>query len=227
MKTDILFALRSLRRAPLFSFVAVVTLGLGIAANTAIFSLFYQVLLRSLPARDPQQLVFLHNDPPNLPGSRSSDNSESVYSYPLYLRIRDAGGAFQGFAARASTPVQITADGAVERARAEIVSGNYFELLGLRPHLGRLLTPADDSVRGGNPVVVLSYEFWARRFGSSSAVLNRTILLDNQPFSVIGVTPENFRGIIAGNSEDVFLPISMRASLTDGWNWYDRPEASW
>ena len=226
MKSDLLFALRSLRKAPAFLAVAVATLGLGIAANTAVFSLFYQVLLRTLPVRQPERLVLLHYDKPSLPGNSSSDNGETVFSYPVYLSMAGSR-AFEGLAARSSTPVQMIVEKAAERSRAEIVSGNFFETLGVRPRLGRLLTSSDDSVRGGNPVAVLSYEFWMRRFGGSEAVLNRSILLNKQPFTVVGVAPEGFRGVIAGDSRDVFVPISMMAALTPGWNGYDRPDMQW
>ena len=163
MKTDLLFALRSLRRAPAFFILAVATLGLGIAANTAIFSLYYQVLLRSLPVPQPQQLVVFHSDPPNLPGSSSSDNNETVFSYPLYLRMRETR-SLQGLAVRSGAPLQMMIDGVAERGRGEVVSGNFFDVLGVRPRIGRLLSASDDTVRGGNPVAVLAHDFWTRRF---------------------------------------------------------------
>ncbi len=224
MKTDVLFAVRSLRRAPAFFVLAVATLGLGIAANTAIFSLFYQVLLRSLPVPDPQRLVVFHSEGPNLPGSVSKDNFESVYSYPMYLRLRSTAKSFQDLAVRTSIPVQTETGGAAERSRAEIVSGNYFETLGLRPAAGRLFTSQDDTVRGGNPVAVLSYAFWKTHFGGSASAIDRTIRVNGQPFTVIGVAPVNFHGLIAGDEQEIFLPISMRASLTPGWNSYDKPD---
>lgn len=226
MVRDLQFALRSLRRAPGFFILAVATLGLGIAANTTIFSLFYQVLLRSLPVRAPEQLVVFHSDPPNMPGATDSDNNETVFSYQLYLRMRESG-ALQGVAARSSMAVQMTVNGAAERGREEVVSGNFFDVLGLVAHVGRLLSPADDSVRGGNTVTVLSYDFWRRRFGSSASILNKTILLNGQPFVVVGVAPEGFRGVLAGNAPDVFLPISMRAALEPGWKGLDRPDYHW
>ena len=226
MKTDLLFALRGLRRAPAFFFVAVATLGLGIAANTAIFSLFYQVLLRSLPVRHPEQLVVLHSDPPNLPGSSSSDNGETVFSYPLYQRMKECR-SLAGLAARSSTAVEIMINGVAERAGAEIVSGNFFDLLGIGAQHGRLLAPSDDTVRGGNPVAVLSYDFWNRRFGASPAVLNRTIRVNGLPFVVVGIAPQGFLGVLAGDSHELYLPMSMRAVLTPGWKNYDRPDFQW
>ena len=226
MKIDLLFALRSLRRTPGFFLLAIATLGLGIAANTAIFSLYYQVLLRSLPVRQPEQLVVLHSDPPNLPGSSSSDSNETVFSYPLYLRLHDSK-TLQGLFARSSTSVQMMIDGAAQRGRAEVVSGNFFEVLGLRASMGRLLASSDDSVRGGNPVVVLAHDFWTQRFGANPATLNRTLLINGQPFSIIGIAPEGFRGVLAGDSPTIFLPISMRSTLSPEWNGFDRPGVHW
>jgi putative ABC transport system permease protein len=226
MKADLRFALRSLRRAPAFFCLAVATLALGIAANTAIFSLFYQVLLRSLPVQQPEQLVLFHSDRPNLPGRTSSDNGETVFSYALYREMRESK-SLQGLAARSSTAVQMMVDGVAELRHAEIVSGNFFDVLGIRASAGRLMSPSDDSVRGGNPVTVLSHEFWRRRFGGSGSVLNRTVQLNGQPFAIIGVAPEGFRGVLAGDSPDVFVPISMRAALNPDWDRYDRPSWQW
>lgn len=226
MKNDLLFAVRSMRRAPAFFLLAVATLGLGIAANTAIFSLYYQVLLRSLPVPQPQRLVVFHSDPPNLPGGSSSDNNETVFSYPLYLRMRESR-ALQGLAARSGTAVQMVINGVPERSRAEVVSGNFFDVLGIHASIGRLFTASDDTVRGGNPVTVLSHDFWTRRFGGNPSVLNRTLLLNGQPFAVIGVAPAGFRGILAGDTQSLFVPTSMRAALTPGWKDYDRPSSQW
>lgn len=226
MKTDLLFALRTLRKAPGFFLLAIATLGLGIAANTTIFSLFYQVLLRSLPVHEPERLVVLHYDPPTLPGDGSSDNYETIFSYPMYQRLR-ATPALSGLAARSGFFAQMMIDGAAEVGRQEIVSGNFFEVLGLQARLGRLFSPSDDSVRGGNPVAVLAYDYWVKRFGASPAVLNKTILLNKLPFSIVGVAPEHFRGILAGNAPEIFVPISMHAALEPGWNGYDRPGTQW
>lgn len=227
MGSDFRFALRMLLRAPGFFCLAAATLALGIAANTAVFSLFYQVLLRNLPVPAPERLAVFHSEGLRLPGGSSSDNRETVFSYPLYLRLRDGSRSFQGIAARASAPVQIGFEGASERGRAEVVSGNFFDVLGVRPHLGRLLSPADDSVRGGNPVAVLSFDFWTRHFGASASALDRKILINGQPFTMIGVAPEGFRGVLSGGTADLFLPISMMAAISPGWNHFDNPGAQW
>src|SRR5262245_42560284 len=130
MFQDAVFTLRSLRRQPGFFAIAVCTLALGIASTTAVFSLFYQVLLRTLPVTQPELLVAFHaDDHSSLPGRRSSDNSETVYSYPMYTRFRDGSSHWQGIAARSSSSGQVIADGAAERVRVEIVSGNFFDTL--------------------------------------------------------------------------------------------------
>ncbi len=223
--TDLPFVLRILRRSPGFFLIATLTLGLGIAANTAMFSLFYQVLLRTLPVPDPQELVVVHSDPPNMPGGTSADNSESVFSYPMYRRIRDGVKSLERVAARTSTSVQFGIEGAADRGQAEMVSGNFFDVLNVEPRLGRLLGPADDTAPGTNTVAVLSYDLWKRRFGSNSSALNRTVLLNGQAFTIVGVAPSGFRGVLAGDAPDVFLPISAWILITPGWNHYEQP--SW
>jgi predicted permease len=221
------FTLRSLRRRPGFFLLAVATLALGVASTTAVFSLFYQVLLRSLPVPDPQQLVVFHSDGLDLPGSVSRDNSESVFSLPMYTRLRDGSPAWRGIAARSSTSAQLVSTGAADRVRVEIVSGNFFETLQITPQLGRLLTPADDTIRGGNPVAVVSNGLFLRRFGAKNTLIGAKITLNGQPFDVIGVTPERFLGVLGGDSPDIYVPISMRGSLTPGWDGYDRPTSRW
>jgi len=156
MWRDVLFSLRTLRRNPLFAAVAVLSLALGIGANTAIFSLLDQVTLRSLPVNDPTRLVVLHRDfQPN--GTSTSDNSESVFSYPMYRDLRDRDPAFRGVIARMGAGVTLARQGAAEQASAEMVTGNFFQVLGVGAAIGRVLTPQDDTAPGANPVVVLSH----------------------------------------------------------------------
>lgn len=225
--TDFRFVLRILRRSPAFFVVATATLGLGIAANTAMFSLFYQVLLRTLPVPDPRSLVVFHSDPPNLPGGVSSDNGETVFSYPMYQRLRDGLRAFQGVAARSGDSVQIGVDGAADRGRAEFVSGNFFDTLQVRSQIGRLLTPSDDTAPGANTVAVISHDFWERRFGLHASALNRTILLNGHAFTIVGVAQAGFRGVLAGDTPDLFVPISAKLLLAPNWTSYDKPDMQW
>jgi predicted permease len=145
----------------------------------------------------------------------------------MYTRLRDGSANWLGVAARTSSSAQLLAGGGAERVRLEIVSGNFFETLQVAPALGRLFTQSDDSVRGGNPVAVISHGLFQRRFGANPSVAGTKITLNNQPFEVIGVLPERFRGVLGGDDPEIYLPISMRASLTAGWNNYDRPTSRW
>jgi predicted permease len=223
MLADLRFALRSIRRAPAFFVLAVGTLGLGIAAATAVFSLFYQVLLRSLPVSDPGRLVvFDLTGPTFLPGGDHSDSGERPFSDPMYTSLRERLHSFSGLASRSSSPVAISADGATEQSRAEVVSGNFFDVLGLHPALGRLIGSQDDTIHGGNAVAVLSYETWTQRFGASPSVLNRTIAINGLAFTVIGVAPAGFHGVMTGRSSQVYVPRSMKIAITPGWD-----EGSW
>jgi len=179
MWKDLLFSLRTLRRNPLVTGVAVLSLALGIGANTAIFSLLQQVVLRSLPVHDPERLVVLHTDY-SAQGESMSDTSATVFSYPLYRDLRDRDQAFSGLVARTSAPVRLAWQGATESAKAEIVSGNFFQVLGVPALAGRVLRPDDDRA-GANWVVVLRYGYWLTRFGGSRGILNRAVTVNGQP----------------------------------------------
>ena len=168
---DIRYGLRMLAKNPGFTTVAVLTLALGIGANTGIFSVMRQVLLQRLPVPHPEQLVLLYA--PGLKNGHVSsdegDGSES-FSYPMYRDLRDHNTVFAGLAAKANYPVSVAFRGQTERAAAEIVSGNYFETLGVQPAVGRVLLRSDSAVEGGNPVVVLGYGYWKKHFGGDTGV---------------------------------------------------------
>jgi predicted permease len=218
------YAWRTLRRTPVFLLTAIATLGLGIGATTAIFSLFYQVLLRQLPVRQPQQLVVLH-ETGSLPGLTSSDNYESVFSYPMYRDLQDRSSAVsQGMIARAPAGPDITRNGITESVQAELVSGNFFQVLGLTPFSGRLLTTADDVIRKGNDVAVLGYAFWSNRCGRAN-LIGQTVLINNHAAKIVGIAPPEFRSVLSGQTPDVYLPISMAAIASPGFNGFEDP--SW
>ncbi|HEY9141054.1 MAG TPA: ABC transporter permease [Bryobacteraceae bacterium] len=212
MWKDFVYSLRSLLRSPLFTVAAVASLALGIGANTAIFSLLDQVVLRSLPVRDPESLVVLHTDY-NAPGSSTSDNDESVFSYPLYRDLRASDAAFSGILARGSAGVRLAWKGNTEAAGAELVSGNYFQALGVGAAIGRTLAPSDEGAPGSNPVVVLSHAFWSAHLGADPSILNQTVALNGQPFVVVGVAEAKFHGLMQGNSPDLFVTLTMERSL--------------
>ena len=206
---------RGLRRAPLFTAAAVASLALGIGANTAIFSLLDQVLLRPLPVRNPYELVLL--DSPGLLGREFSRGPYS-FSYPTYCDLRDGNQVFAGLAARYPTHLTMSAGDHSERVAGELVSGNFFEVLGVGARLGRTLTPADDLKPGAHPVAVLSHDFWVRRFGSDPAVPGRAIRINGNAFTIVGVAQAGFGGVQIGIVPAIYLPIMMKAAATPTWD---------
>jgi len=226
MWRDLRFSIRTLRRSPLFTVVAVASLALGVGANTAIFSLLDQVLLRSLPVRDPGRLVLLHTEY-DAPGSSMSDNFESVFSNPLYRDLRDRNAAFDGLVARGSGRVTVGFRGGAEPARAETVSGNFFQVLGVGAEVGRVLTASDDGAAGAHPVVVLSHNFWATHLGGGPEILNQSITLNGLPMLVIGVAAANFHGIMPGSAPDLYVPLSMKHSITPTFDALEDRRTRW
>jgi predicted permease len=217
---DIRYGFRMLTKDAGFTLVAVLTLGLGIGANSGIFSVMSQVLLQRLPVPHPEQLVLLYAPGPrrgHVSSDESPDGSES-FSYPMYKDLRDRTDVFAGLAAKADFPVSVTYQGNTERAGSDIVSGNYFETLGVRPALGRLLLPSDTVAEGGNNVVVLGNGYWKKRFGADPRVLNQSVLVNNQVMTVVGVVQTGFDGIQIGRVPDVYLPITMKPLITPSWN---------
>ncbi len=217
MRKDLLFALRTLRRSHMFTAVAVVSLALGIGANTAIFSLLDQVVLRSLPVNEPDRLVLLHTEY-TAPGTSSSDNFESVFSNPMYRALRDRDPAFSGMIARMGARVAVSYAGNTDAATAEIVSGNFFTMLGVPAALGRVFVPADDGAPGAHPVVMLSHGYWSARFGANPDILNHTIAINGQPMVVVGVVSARFNGIMPGSTPDLYVPIAMKRAVTPTWD---------
>src|SRR5580698_5075605 len=185
---DLRFSLRQIRRSPGFMITAVLTLALGVGANTAIFSLLDQALLRSLPVRDPERLVILSATGKAWQGHSSNHGGgvEKSFSYPMYRDLRDKGAAFDGLIATSPATVGVTRDNSSDMAGAEIVSGNYFSVLGVPAAAGRLLTQADDSTPGANPFVVLSFNYWKTHFGADASVVGQTLSINGNPFQVIG-----------------------------------------
>ncbi len=223
---DISFTGRVLRKSPGYAFVAVFSLALGIGANTAIFSLVNQVMLRRLPVRDPAHLVALHSED-GIDGTAVKDNYESVFSYPMYRSLSADGRAFRGMVARAGASVTLLYQGNAESAGAELVSGNFFEMLGVRAAAGRLLTPADDDAPMAHPVVVLNHSYWVKRFAASPSVINQTIHLNGFPMTVVGVSAAGFDGILPGNTPDIFVPLTMLGAAKPTWKALDDPSFRW
>ncbi len=207
---DIRYALRQLRKSPGFTITVVLTLALGIGANTAIFTLFDQALLRMLPVEKPKELVRFHWTGA-FSGSMSSFGGDSgnYLSFPMYRDLREKNQVFQGILAADRTGVGVSWHNQAESKDAEVVSGNYFQLLGLKPTLGRLFTPQDETEKNANPVVVLSYDYWRIRFNAAQDIVGQTVLINGHSFTVVGVAPPHFDSAIGGYKPGVFIPITM------------------
>jgi predicted permease len=216
--SDLRLAVRTLWKAPLFTTLTVVSLALGIGANTTIFTLLDQVVLRKLPVDRPDELVQVQIDGV-FHGNSWGDGSE--LSYPMYVELRHSNAAFSDMFARFEWPMHIGTARGIERISGELVSGTYFPTLGVRPALGRLLTPDDDRVPGGHSVAVLSHAYWKARFASDPSVVGQKLTVNSHPFTVIGVAAEGFSGIDVGSASQVFVPMMMKAQMTPGWNMLD------
>jgi predicted permease len=210
MLNDIRYALRQLRKSPAFTLTVIVTLALGIGANAAVFALFDQVLLRMLPVQRPKELVrFVWTGTFSGSGSSFGGDTSNYFSYPMYKDLRDHNQVFSGMLACDKTQVGVSWRNEAESKDAEVVTGNYFQLLGLKPALGRLLTPQDDTAKNANPVAVLSYLYWKTRFGGERSIVGQTVLINGHSFAILGVAPENFDSAIGGYRPGVFIPVSM------------------
>jgi predicted permease len=202
---DVKVGARTLLKAPLFTAAVVITLGLGIGANAAVFTIVNRMLLKPLPVQDPNGLFVLavqhegNDDPHNL-------------SWLDYLDYRDRSGAFADLAAYDVTFVGLSADNRAERITVTYVSPNYFSMLGVPPGIGRVLQPGDPQEPGANPVIVLGHSYWAKRFNRDPGVVGRAVVVNGKPFTVAGVVPEWFQGVYALVEFDAYMPLSMETS---------------
>jgi predicted permease len=207
---DIRFAVRTLSKSPLFVGVAILSLALGIGANTAIFSLIDQLLLRLLPVKNPQELVLLTGEGEHYGGN----NGPNRLAYPMYADIRDRNGVFSGMFCSSEIDMSVTfVGGGAEHAVGEFVSGNYFPVLGVGAAAGRVFNAHDDLQQGGHPVAVLSYDYWKSRFGLDPAVVGKKLLINGYPFTVIGVSQAGFDGTDTGHAPQIRVPMMMRKQL--------------
>ena len=227
--TNIKLALRTLFKTPFVTTVAIASLALGIGANAAIYSLFDQMLLRPLPVSAPEQLVNIRAPGPK-PGSQSCSNAgpcDVVFSYPMFRDLERMQRVFTGLAAHVGLGVNVSYHGQSQSGDGMLVSGSYFPVLGLRPALGRLLTPQDDHSIGSNFVTVLSYSYWQSRLGSNPNVIGDRIMINGQPMTIVGVAPPEFTGTTLGTLPLVFVPVSMREVLQPGWKVFENRRAYW
>jgi predicted permease len=212
---DLRFSARSFRRSPSFTATALLSLALGIGATTALYSLIDQVVLRALPVEHPERLVLI-----DWIGFQYAETmgTANVMSYPLCRDLQQKEEFFDGVFCRAATTINLSTGGEPRLTAAELVSGTYFSVLGVRPALGRLLTIGDDQAPGSSPVVVLSYDFWKNQFGSAQDIVGQKVLVNQHPMTVVGVAAPSFHGIDVGEVPSLWIPAVMSARAIPGFN---------
>ena len=223
------FAIRNLLKSPLVGLVVVVSLGLGIGANTAIFSLLDQVVLRSLPVQKPEQIVLVTSPGVFKSGSTRTNGAggrDYIFSYSVFRALEKQPAGLQHLAGFCQYTSNLAVGNQTAQGMALMVSGHYFETLGVQPGVGRLIAPADDS-GAGNPVAVLGYNYWQTRLGARPDVLNRPVSINGQVFTIVGIAPPGFNGTTLGTVPDVYVPMALKPLLTPGWNGTDRYDDYW
>jgi predicted permease len=203
---DLRYALRTLLKKPGFTLVAVVSLALGIGLNTTIFSVVNAVLLKRVPVQDPDRLVEVYSSP-------TDEFPYVTTSYPDYRDLRDGADVFEGVAAHAFVRGILSKDGKSELVTGEVVTGNYFDVLGVEPQLGRTFLPEEDETEGSHPVAIVSHGFWQRRLGGDAAAVGKTVRLSGVDYDIIGVAPQGFSGSIPGVLPEFWTPVQMASKL--------------
>lgn len=211
---DLRFSFRALARSPLFAVIAILSLALGIGANTAIFTLLDQLLLRDLPVKNPGELVMLYQR-----GTHSGSNMGSrMHSYPIYQDYQQKAAPLAEVLCRRLVSASFSVDNQTERVSAEPVSGNYFTMLGVKPALGRVFNSReDDRLYMGHPVAVLGYDYWIARFNGDPGVIGRKVLINNYPMTIVGVSARGFAGIDPSRAVQVRVPVLMKDAMAPEW----------
>jgi predicted permease len=223
---DVRYALRGLRRSPLFAIVAVLSLALGIGANTAIFTLLDQVLLRKLPVKEPDRLVMVYQRANNM----GSNMGSRMNSYPIYQDLQQKAEALSEVICRRIVPASVAVDNQTERVEAELVSGNYFTMLGVKPAIGRVFNSVeDDQVYRGHPTVVISYGYWVSRFARDPNVVGKKVRVNDYPMTIVGVSADGFAGLDPTDSPQIRVPILMKEIMMPDTAWLhvDDRRARW
>src|SRR5262245_18749477 len=206
---DVRYALRTLGRTPVFTVTAVVTLGLGIGANTAIFSLVETVMLRSVPIVQPERLFFVQH---------GAGNQRTLgANYPFFEQVRTRADVFDGVTTYKQTTLRVALGDSVELTSGQIVAGNYHAVLGVPMMLGRGFTPDDDRADADSFVAVISHAYWTQKFGGAPDVLGKTLLVQGQPVTIVGVTAPAFKGLKAGARADVTIPYAVQLQIEPGF----------
>jgi predicted permease len=224
------FAVRALARTPIITLVVVLSLALGIGANTGIFSLLYQIVLRSLPVQSPEQLVIVTSPADLKSGRTSSDDSggqDSIFNYRIFRALEKQPQALSGIAGFRRFGANIAYETQTISGTAMLVSGGYFPLLGVQPLIGRVISPQDDRDGAGNPVAVLGYGYWKDRLGGQTTTLNQPVRVNGQVFTIVGVAPRSFNGPTLGWQPDIYVPIAFKPKLTPGWDGTDKADDYW
>ena len=207
---DLRFAARMLRKSPGFTLSAILTLALGIGANTVVFSVVNALLLRPLPVEQPNELTFLENE-----------HYGPSQSYPDYKEVRDRNRTFAGLAGYRIAPMDLGTNAGADRIWGYLATGNYFDVLGVKPALGRVFHQSDDQQPGASPYVVVSYSMWQSRFGSDPAIVGKTIRINRRPYSVLGVAPRDFHGTEFFYWPEIWVPVMMQSQIEGGNSWLD------
>ncbi len=215
---DLRSTLRGLAKSKIFTAVAVISLALGIGANTAMFTLLNQALLRRLPVEKPEEIALVRTEG-RFYGS--TWGSSDAISYPLYEDLSENNQVFSGMLCRFPTRVGLGFGGRTERVAAELVSGTYFPVLGVGATLGRTFTSEEDEIPGGHPVVVLSHDYWRSRFAGDPSVLGKTVVVNGHNLTIVGVASAGFRGMELGFVPQIFVPMMMKAQMTPLWDALD------
>jgi putative ABC transport system permease protein len=225
---ELRMAARQFRKAIGFSALAVATLALGIGATTSIFSLVDQVLMRMLPVVNPNQLYYLTMHGGDTGRTSSHGGSSGLYfSYPMFRDLKAQNSAFSGLAATFPSQAGLQWHNDSTLSNVELVSGNYFDVLGVKPAIGRMFVDADEGSKNSSPIMVLSFDFWQRRFGSDPGVIGTTVLVNNHPFQIVGVVAPGFRGTMSGTAPDFYVPMNMKPQITPGWDDLDVRRSRW
>jgi macrolide transport system ATP-binding/permease protein len=211
---DLRYATRMIRKNPGFTLIAVLSLALGTGANTAIFSLINTVILRPLPVEKPEQLVALNNEAQN--------RAFPTFSYPNYKDFRDRSEVFSGLIGYRFAPLSMSHDGVNERLWGYEVTGNYFEVLGVKATLGRVISPEDDLTPGAHPVTVVSYKYWQQRFAGEQSIIGREVIVNGRSYTIIGVAPQGFFGTEIVSAPEMWFPMSMQAEIDAGPRWLEK-----
>src|ERR1051326_2905858 len=240
LRQDLRYGWRMLRKTPGFTLVAVLTLALGIGANTAIFSLIDAIIFRSMPIADPQKLIVLewqsHKGPGNMSYRNFGDCDEShdsatahgcSLSLPFFKQVQAESGVFSHVAAyTAIGQLAMSGNGPARMVKGESVTGDYFQTLGVGPYIGRLINVGDDNP-GASGVVVLNYSFWQTEFGGANDAIGKTIRLNGVPFQIIGVTEPRFDALTLSNKYDLIFPMAQRPVVVPNWKARDDQADHW